>query len=584
MDALDVLTFSLQANRGAYALLLGSGVSRAAQVPTSWEVVQDLIRKLAQVQGKKADPDPTAWYRNLAGEEPTYSSLLRALAPSPIERQGLLRRYFEPSPEDRETGRKLPTKAHHAIAQLVSRGYIRIILTTNFDRLLESALEQAGIAPIVVSSSDQLDGLPPLVHVNSLVVKLHGDYLDIRIRNTPEELARYDRKITRLLGRILDEYGLIVCGWSAQCDEALCSAIERCRTRRFPTFWTLRGHADPRAQQLMSLRQAHTIEITDADSFFDSLSERVAALADYERPHPLSVKLLVTSLKSYLAEERHRIRLRDLVHEETEQAYAQLFSTEQFPLSDTPYSPEALLERLRRYEALTERLEALVTTGCFWAADDQRSLWSEVLGRIGSPPAPTSTYITAWNNLRWYPLLRLLYSGSLAALAKGDYRTLGSLLTVQIVHSSGQGEPEALSMCVWAVTGVVPGDTLNKALGQNDRVPVSEYLFTGLRERLREFTPSDAEYDRLFDRFEYLYALDRLDRKGDEHWIPIGRFSYRFVRSQSVVRTIHSEIEQQGSAWEPLQQGLFSGLLDRAKSAEERALAFLNQHQSELTR
>ena len=582
MDTLDVLTFSLQANRGAYALLLGSGVSRAAQVPTGWEVVEDLIRKLAQVQGKTADPDPAAWYRGSTGEEPSYSSLLRALAPSPLERQSLLKRYFEPSAEDREAGRKLPTKAHQAIAQLVARGYIRIILTTNFDRLLESALEQVGIAPIVVSSSGQLDGLPPLVHINSLIVKLHGDYLDIRIRNTPEELARYDKKIARLLARVLDEYGLIVCGWSAQWDEALCSALERCRTRRFPTFWTHRGHAAPRAQQLISLRQAHTIEIADADSFFDSLSERAAALADYERPHPLSVKLLVTSLKSYLAEERHRIRLRDLVHEETERAYAQLFAPEQFPLDGTAYSPETVLERLRRYEALTDRLEALLTIGCFWSADHQRSLWSEVLGRIGSPPAPILPYSTAWNELRWYPLLRLLYAGSLAALAKANYRTVRSLVEVRTVRSSSQ-EPEPLSMCVWAVMGVINDSTLNKALGKRDRVPVSEYLFTGLRERLMEFVPSDGEYDRLFDRFEYLYALDFLDRKNDEYWIPIGRFSYRFTSPRSVVQTIHREIEQQGSAWEPLQQEFFAGSLERAKNAEERALAFLNQHRSQLT-
>ncbi len=34
------LAFSLHANKGVYALLLGSGVSRSAGIPTGWEVVK----------------------------------------------------------------------------------------------------------------------------------------------------------------------------------------------------------------------------------------------------------------------------------------------------------------------------------------------------------------------------------------------------------------------------------------------------------------------------------------------------------------------------------------------------------------
>lgn len=54
---------SMQASPGVYALLLGSGVSRAASIPTGWEVQLDLIRKLASASGVSADPDPEAWYR-----------------------------------------------------------------------------------------------------------------------------------------------------------------------------------------------------------------------------------------------------------------------------------------------------------------------------------------------------------------------------------------------------------------------------------------------------------------------------------------------------------------------------------------
>ncbi len=139
------LAFALQSSPGVYALLLGSGVSRAARIPTGWEVVLDLVRKLAGAQGADCEPDPAAWYEATYGVQPGYSQLLDALAKTPSERQQLLRTYFEPSDEERKEGAKAPTKAHRAIANLMASGQIRVVLTTNFDRLMERALEDVGV-------------------------------------------------------------------------------------------------------------------------------------------------------------------------------------------------------------------------------------------------------------------------------------------------------------------------------------------------------------------------------------------------------------------------------------------------------
>src|SRR5207248_9687258 len=120
-------------------------------------------------------------------------------------------------------------------------GYIRVILTTNFDRLLERAMEELGLTPTVIATVDQTAGALPLTHAGVTVIKLHGDYLDTRIKNTAKELAKYSAKLNALIDRILDEYGLIVCGWSAAWDIALREAVERCGSRRFTTYWTTRA-------------------------------------------------------------------------------------------------------------------------------------------------------------------------------------------------------------------------------------------------------------------------------------------------------------------------------------------------------
>ena len=122
IDPLLSLAFSMHSSKGVYALLLGSGISRAAGIPTGWEIVLGLIRKLAVLEAADCEPDVVAWYKTRYGEDPDYSELLDAVAKSPSERQQLLRQHFEPSDEEREQGLKQPTQAHKAIAQLAKGG------------------------------------------------------------------------------------------------------------------------------------------------------------------------------------------------------------------------------------------------------------------------------------------------------------------------------------------------------------------------------------------------------------------------------------------------------------------------------
>jgi len=147
-----------------YALLLGSGLSRSAGIPTGWEVVIDLIRKLASLMKADCEPRPEEWYVKTFGEQPDYARLLDEIAKSPAERQQLLRGYFEPTEEEREQGMKIPTRAHRAIAELAKREYVKLIITTNFDRLLETALGEIGVSPTVISSTDHIRGARPLAH------------------------------------------------------------------------------------------------------------------------------------------------------------------------------------------------------------------------------------------------------------------------------------------------------------------------------------------------------------------------------------------------------------------------------------
>jgi hypothetical protein len=316
LDPLLSLAFSIHSHKGVYAVLLGSGVSRSAGIPTGWDIVQDLSRQLALMQSEEPGEDDASWYTRKYGKEPGYSDLLAGLGVTPAERRSLLGRYFEPTAVEREQGLKTPTKAHRAVARLVAQGYIRVILTTNFDRLIERALADEGIEPLVVATADAVSGATPLVHARAVVVKLHGDYLDDRILNTEVELHSYDARLNSYLDRVLDEFGLVICGWSGEWDSALRAAFERCPSRRYNTFWATRTIPAGRAQDLISLRGATIITIRDADSFFITVAEKVSSLEDSALVHPLATKIATATLKRYLAEPKHCIRAHDLVLEE----------------------------------------------------------------------------------------------------------------------------------------------------------------------------------------------------------------------------------------------------------------------------
>jgi phosphoglycolate phosphatase-like HAD superfamily hydrolase len=169
------LAFSIAGNPGIHALLLGSGISRSASIPTGWDITMDLVRRIAAAEDVVDETDWAAWHRRTYGSEPGYSELLNRLTGTPAERRAILQEYIEPSGDDVEEGRRVPTKAHHAIARLVRDGFVRVVVTTNFDRLLENALAAAGVEPVVVRSADDLAGAGPMQHARCFVLKLHGD-------------------------------------------------------------------------------------------------------------------------------------------------------------------------------------------------------------------------------------------------------------------------------------------------------------------------------------------------------------------------------------------------------------------------
>jgi len=542
IDPLDALAFSVHSNKGVYALLIGSGVSRAANIPTGWEIVEDLVRKIAHIKGGDIGSDPFSWFQNEYGHEPRYSKLLEELAKTPSERQRLLRSYFEPTDDEREEGRKAPTVAHKAIADLVSSGHIRTIITTNFDRLLETAIEERCITPTIISSVDDLEGALPLIHSGCTVIKLHGDYLDTRIKNSPEELSEYDGNLNALLDRVLDEFGLIVCGWSGEWDTALRNAILRSPNRRFAMYWASRVEPKQHMKELIDHRRGNVIRVEDADGFFQKLSERILALEEYDRPHPISVKMAVSNLKKYISEDKYRIQLHDLFVDETKRVVAMLQSDF---FGNNPPPPEGLEDRMRRYEASMEILLHIGMHGALWCDDKHFEVFKTVLGHLCNYDKPSANYIM-WQNLQLYPAALFFYIIGLSNVASDNYRLLKALVNVPVQGNTGKEKPSIKKLPLFCL---VDRDMMRNLPNLEDRyAPLNDWVYHFLSPYLEELVVNKDRREYLFDKFEYLVALAYLEHtrsQGENHaWAPLGCYGYRTGNRAKIHKEIRLSIEQ----------------------------------------
>jgi SIR2-like domain len=581
------LAFSVHSGPGTYAILLGSGVSRAAGVPTGWEVTLDLVRKLAKLQGDATD-NPEAWYIERFGREPSYSEVVNELAPTQDERRSLLQGYFEPDEEDRAEGRKEPTAAHRAIARLCSKGYVRVIVTTNFDRLLERALEAEGVAPIVIDTPDAAEGAPPLQHSACTVVKVNGDYLDTRIKNTPEELGEYDDRIKVLLGRIFQEYGLVVCGWSGTYDTALIDALRRAGGRRYMAYWVSRGAPSEEERSLTSFIGGTSIESEGANEFFADVLDKVEALETFGGNDPLSTSVAVATAKRYLDDLEGYVRLRELVSSVGREAREKVFDEERFPvdwsLSGGTLADQhaALAEEIRRrivsYEKACETAVGVMAAGGYYARERQVRAFGDLLELAGSPPTPNRSYsILAVNDLLIYPALLLLYAGGVAATATGNWPFLRTLLRDSMFTDRYQKtRPIALSVYPWAIGNQ---ENINRAFFSDGHKhePTSQRLFEIMQAPLEDYLPLEFRYREAFYRFEVLLSLTYVNINGERErspreWAPLGHFAYLHKRvdsEESALRTLSAEYVEQGTRWAPIESGLLKQAATSDGSVED---------------
>jgi len=555
-NTITSISFSIFSNKGVYALLLGSGISKNAGIATGWDVVQDLILKLATLKHEKCEPTPQEWFESKFGIEANYSTILGKLAKTPDERLNLLKPYFESKDE-----KQLPSKAHKSIAKLVKSGYIKVIITTNFDRLLENALRDEGIEPTVIKHSEDIKGALPLVHNKFTLIKINGDYLDSRFLNTVSELSTYNDELKNYILNIINEFGIISCGWSAKWDTGLTRVLRESENYRFSSYWTHLNMCESELNDIALFRKGETVEIDSADNFFGEVVENIIALETLNDNHPLNSDIAVARLKKYIVKEEYKIQLHDMYLQQLDILSNRL---KELHKSYTFSSKAHLKHLLLSYESNLSIMIPMLINSVYWSKPMHYYLFKEVLSRLYIPSYSGSSCWQGTENFKQFSALLAFYAIGVSAVKVEKYEILESCFSLKVDEDETRYSKQIFFIeNVNACYGVIDNEIMNKEVLDKDyRTPVSTYLNMFLRPYFNLIIHSTKDFEKSFDIFEYLISLNfehLCSRDSLSNWAPWGEYKWRRSHINGSISYFDSLADEQKESWVPIKAGMFNG-------------------------
>ncbi len=140
------------------------------------------------------------------------------------DRNDILARYI---PHDLE-----PSVGYINLARLAGAGYIKAIITTNFDNLLDKALQRYGIDYVLHCSNvpaTNPSGKPAIL----TLAKVHGGLHQCALAFSPDDLEQLPRGVAQLVRR-LSSRALLVVGYSGQ-DRGIMKALSS--SSEHTAFW-----------------------------------------------------------------------------------------------------------------------------------------------------------------------------------------------------------------------------------------------------------------------------------------------------------------------------------------------------------
>ena len=312
---------------------------------------------------------------------------------------------------------------------------------------------------------------------------------------------------------------------------------------------------------------------TNPNRFGSDAHDTVMETTPAEQPHPASTPAAVASAKRYLSDSRQGIALHDLVNAETEELYAAVANTSTGP--GNSLTQDGFVQRMRRYDALTERLASMMAVIAYHDSGENSHLLARTITRLANFPIAQGVAEV----LQRYPALIITYAAGIAALAKKKYRNLFAVLCEPKYRDPYDRETKTAlyQTNIWSVFG---GSTYKwvPRPQENEHTPANNHLVDLLLPILSEYIPDEEEYVQTFDLFEYLLALVYADAVRENSFL-VGRYWWSWGRMDKPPSTRFLEDGlSQGERWPLLRAGFFEGSPQRVREVVQRHDEYLKQY------
>lgn len=217
------------------SFLLGAGASVSSNIPSGGQMVWDFKRTLyctahnvrTSIYGDLSKKNVQKEIQSYFDGQEEYPELWSTEEYSfYFEKCYPLRRDREYYIQDKVRDVK-PALGYLCMGELIINGKIDLVSTTNFDDLVQAGIHaiNSGFSIKTISSAvsnsvgfSLYDGFPN-------IIKLHGDYLIDKIKNTDTELQELEDKIAEIWKTAIRENGIIIVGYAGN-DNSVMTVLE----------------------------------------------------------------------------------------------------------------------------------------------------------------------------------------------------------------------------------------------------------------------------------------------------------------------------------------------------------------------
>lgn len=249
---------------------LGAGTSRSAGMPTATDLIWDLKRRYYCLQENQSISDHDISNKSI---QTRVQSFFDGRGCPPLWGAEEYPYYFELNFEgDYEAQQKYifdqlapgkisPNVGHRALAALMGDAVTKVVFTTNFDEVIETAFSQVMGSNL---SAYHLEGsYAALDALNAerfpLYAKLHGDFRYTKIKNLEQDLIANDAQIQKCFLAAATRYGIVVTGYSGRDANVMKMFREALsQNNAFPQglYWTVPQISDAADQVVALIREA----------------------------------------------------------------------------------------------------------------------------------------------------------------------------------------------------------------------------------------------------------------------------------------------------------------------------------------